>query len=298
MSDVETVFNPTTHRPADFDAFWDAIARELDATPPAPELFELPIRSTEFATCYALRLTSIGPYRIFAYYSVPHGKGPFPALYHAPGYGSVVHVPPYEERRRHVVLSLCARGQRHADQPFAASYPGLLTHGIDDPSQYAYRGIAADAARAVDFLLSRPEVDARRIAVMGSDTALFAAALRPQVKALVVGDPMFFAANDLAPRTSAYPLEELNDYARTYAERAASMRRTLAYFDPHFLAPRIRATSLISHGHAGALFGPAQARCLAQAIGSSATLFERTGYGYRDRLDVEGWVAGALSDEL
>lgn len=81
---------------------------------------------------YALRLTSLGPYRIFGYLSVPPRQGPFPELLAAPHYGSVNHLPHMH------------RGQRLADQPFAAAYPGLLTLGIEDPRIYIYRGIVAD----------------------------------------------------------------------------------------------------------------------------------------------------------
>ena len=113
-------------------------------------------------TCYTLRLTSIGPYRIFGYYSVPTGPGAHPGLLLTPRYGSVNHVPDYTERKRYAVLQIMHRGQRLADQPFAAAYPGLLTHGIDDPTTYIYRGIVADCLRAAEFLASRPEVDPSR----------------------------------------------------------------------------------------------------------------------------------------
>src|SRR5262249_31325425 len=50
------------------------------------ELEAMPIRSTAFATLYGVRLTSVGPYRLFGYLSVPAGAGPFPAIYYAPKY--------------------------------------------------------------------------------------------------------------------------------------------------------------------------------------------------------------------
>ena len=66
--------------PDDFNAYWDHVIAELAAIPPAPEVEEIPLRSTDFATAYGVRLTSIGPYRIYAYLSIPHGDGPFPAV--------------------------------------------------------------------------------------------------------------------------------------------------------------------------------------------------------------------------
>ncbi|MCA1723057.1 MAG: acetylxylan esterase, partial [Thermomicrobia bacterium] len=121
-------------RPADFDAYWDEMDAELARYPLAVEMERNALRSTEFATVYNVRLTSVGPYRIFGYYSVPVGDGPFPGLMNAPRYGSVNHVPHYDDRERYATLTLMHRGQRLADQPFAASYPGLLTRGIESPT--------------------------------------------------------------------------------------------------------------------------------------------------------------------
>src|SRR5918997_5395678 len=111
----------TSTRPEDFDAYWDAVDEELGRYPAAAELEPLPLRETDFATVYGVRLTSIGPYRIFGYYSVPKGDGPFPGLLITPRYGSVNHLPHYDDRRRYAVLVLMHRGQRLADQPFQAA---------------------------------------------------------------------------------------------------------------------------------------------------------------------------------
>src|SRR5438046_1525634 len=152
---------------APFDNFWGTVDAELALLPMAADLQPLPMRSTDAATTYAVRLTSIGPYRIFGYYSVPKHAGPVPGLLLTPRYGSVNHVPDYLDRERYAVLQVVHRGQRLADQPFAAAYPGLLTLGIDAPETYIYRAIVADCLRAAEFLLSRPEVDASRVGVQG-----------------------------------------------------------------------------------------------------------------------------------
>jgi cephalosporin-C deacetylase-like acetyl esterase len=267
---------------------------ELAALPVAAEVDPLPLRSTDFADGYGVKLTSVGPYRLFAYYSVPHGDGPFPAIYHAPGYASVVQVPPYEERRRHVVLSICARGQRLSDRPYAASFPGLLTDGIEDASAYVFRGIVCDAVRGLDFLLGRPEVDPRRIAVVGNDMALLAAALRPAVAAAVMAGPLFYQAATLVPTTSAYPWEEINDYTRARPERTTAVYRALSYFDPLYHAPRVRAAVYLPHDRAGGLLTAERLAPLVSALPDGASLRELTGYGYTDRVAQETWLAEQL----
>ena len=280
-----------SERPADFDAFWSAVQTELAMLPVAAELTHLPLQSNQHSTVYAARLTSVGPYRLFAWFSVPTGDGPFATVYQVPGYGSVVHVPSYELRRRYTVLALRCRGQRLSDQPYAASYPGLLTDGIEDPSTYIYRGIVADCLRGMDFLLSRPEVDASRIALVGDDLALITAALRPQASALHYTPGYFYHAATLAPHTSAYPLEELNDYVRAYPDRAAGMARTLAYFDPLHFADRVRSDALLVTGNDRDFLSPAVLDPLAARLGGPVTQYVSAHSSYRDGVQQAEWLS-------
>ena len=285
---IET-FQPGTVRPADFDAYWDAMLADLATVPAAATIEPNPLRSTDLSTGYSLQLTSIGPYRLYAHYSVPNGDGPFPAILHAPAYASVVTPTPYEERKRYVSLALCARGQRLSDRPFAASYPGLAIVGIEEPPTYVFRGIIADTVRAIDFLLAQRVVDARKILIAGADTALIGAALRPQVAAVMAADPAFYAARDLAPRTIAYPQEEWNEYARTYPGRTTAMWQTLSYYDPLFFAPRIKGDVRLSVGPGGSPFSRATAQPLVKALSGQVDVDERTGYGYLDYRRALAW---------
>jgi hypothetical protein len=124
--------------------------------------------------------------------------------------------------------------------------------------------------------------------------ALLAAAFRPEVRAVVVADPFLPALADVAPTTSAYPYEEVNDYLRANPDRRAAAEATLALFDPLRLASRVRAEVLITCPPAGP-WNPGRARQLASAIGPRATVYERTGRGYLDKQHVDRWIAERLA---
>jgi len=287
----------STTMDANFDAYWDGIDQELAAYEARPQLEPMTRHSNEHCTVYALKLTSIGPYRLFGYYSVPHGDGPFPTLYNLPKYGSVNHVPDYNDRKRYVVLTLMYRGQRLADQPFAAAYPGLLTLGIDSPETYIYRGIAADCLRGAEFLQSRPEVDQSRICLLGDDLAVITAARRPNVALAQVAGLAFYRMMEAAARTSAYPLEEINDYLRANPEKRDAVARTVSYFDPQYHAPRVTATTLLNLGAEGSTSGASWQEPLAAALGGPVERYELTNEGGTDHDWLDAWTATKFGTE-
>lgn len=287
-----------TDRPADFDAYWDEVDKRLAAAPGAPELNPLPIRSNEHCDVYTLRITSPGPYRIFGYFSVPKGgSGPYPGLLLTPGYGSVKAVPDYNDRMRYVTLQIIHRGQRLADQPYAATYPGLLTDKIDDPQNYIFRDIVADCLRGAEFLLARPELDKDRVAVMGNDLALLTAARRSGFSVVQAADLMFYRTMEASKRTEAYPLEEINEYLRTYPEREAAVARSLAYLDPVHHAGNISGTTSLSVGDAGSTAGAEWLERLTNNLGGPLEPYQLTHEGGTDHDTVDAWMAGKLGTE-
>ena len=140
---------------------------------------------------------------------------------------------------------------RTTDQPFAATYPGLLTLGIDDPNTYIYRGIVADCLRGAEFLQSLPAVDARRVAITGNDLALITAGRRPGFAVVQAAGLLFYRLMQARERSEAYPVEEINDYLRSHLDQHEAVARTLAYFDPSHHVSKIRATTSLSVGRAG-----------------------------------------------
>ena len=233
------------NKPQDFDQYWKKVEDELVSIQPAAERTELHLRSAPEAKVYGLKLTSLDHYRIFAYFCIPSGKGPFPVIYRLPNYGSVVHIPPFEERCKYISVALCHRGQRLSDQPFAAKYPGLLTSGIDSKQNYIYRSIVADCLRVMDYLVSCDDVDSQKISLVGGDLALFTAALRDSASVLFYTPSLFYKALHKATATQNYPLEELNDYLRSFPESIDQISQTLAYFEPINFASRVKSEVML-----------------------------------------------------
>jgi cephalosporin-C deacetylase len=279
----------------DFNQYWQQTLDDLAGYPARPELELLPLRTTDFATLYGVRLTSLGPYRLFGYLSIPAGKGPFPAIYYAPKYQSVLEIIPQGtanlQRSRYITFSLAARGQRNSDTPYAAMFPGLLTEGIDDAESYIFRGIVADSVRGLEFLLSRHELDASRLVVVGNDLALMTAGLHPGATHVMAAPALFYHTAELAPKTQTYPLEEINDYLRAFPIKASDVHRTLTYYDLQTFAPRVTATTLLMAGASGSLLDEQSLAPLVRALPGPVTVHESEQSSYKDGLYAETWMA-------
>ena len=90
----------TTSKPQDFGKYWYNVSKELAEIDLAAEIAPIPRHSTEFADAYGVHITSIGPYRLYGYLSIPKGEGTFPARYYVPKNGSVLELIPQGSANR------------------------------------------------------------------------------------------------------------------------------------------------------------------------------------------------------
>jgi cephalosporin-C deacetylase len=281
-------------RPEGFGDFWRELDDDLAVNDVAPALEALPIHSSRYCSVYGVSLAGLGATRLFAYFSVPAGAKRFPAVLLTPPYGSVVPVPDLNMRKTFSVLALAHRGQRNADAEGAADYPGLLTEGISNVRTFAFRGIVADCIRAAEFLAGRQEVDPKRLAIVGNDLALLTASRRPIFKAVQTTELMLYRAMDCRLSSDDYPLEELNDYIRTYPEQEPNVGRTLSMFDPVHHAEGIDApTQLVCAGDAHQEF----LRPLIDKL-ARPQLFRRTFHDGIDGGQRDDWLAAQLDAAL
>ena len=215
-----------------------------------PDVVHDPLRSTDAATVYRASYRSLDGLDIFAWYTVPAvGDGPFPAVLILPGYKSEPALRRDWASKGVAALSVAVRGKLPSSAQFNPGYPGLLTHGIESRDTYGYKGVISDCVRGVDFLLSRPEIDAERIYCCGSSQGggltLITSGLRGEIKAGVAGYPFLCCFPESMGMLRSYPYDELSCYARAYPDRTEQMLDTLRYFDAVNFAPRIQCPMVV-----------------------------------------------------
>lgn len=301
-------YGTTTIRPPDFDEFWEAILAETANIPLNATMKHVPMRSTDEVDVYDVEYDSIDNLRISGWYCVPkesHIPPPYPALLLVPGYISEPSLPKSWAKMGYAAFGVAPRGKLRSNRHFNPGYPGLLVSNVVDRHTYAYRGFYIDASRAVDFVLTRPEVDGTRIGVHGSSQGgaltVTTAALRPDVIACgAAGAPYLCGFMDAANLTHSWPYEEINDYLRLYPERAADVRETLNYYDGINFAPLIRCPMLVYIGLGDDVCPPETGYALFDAMSCPKTLhaYPRSAHDagrYWEMSNVEAFLASHLA---
>lgn len=249
-------FVSSVQRPADFDDFWNTLLEDVARIPLNPSMEHVPMRSTDEVDVYEIGYDSLDNVRIAGWYCVPKDSylpPPYPGLLIVPGYVSEPTLPKSWAKQGYAAIGVAPRGKLRSNAQYNPGYPGLLVDNIVDRNTYSYRGFYIDACRAVDFALTRPEIDHSRIGVHGSSQGgaltITTAALRPDVITCgAAGAPYLCGFMEAAALTHSYPYEEINEYLRLYPEREEQVRKTLEYFDGNNFAPNIKAPMLVYIG--------------------------------------------------
>ena len=241
-----------TMTPSSPSAFWEQTEAQLAETPPDITLERDAFYSQPEWDVFRMRYSSSGGHRLYAWFSVPHGDGPFPALVRMPDYSSVHDIIYTSLRHRAVVMNPTYRGQRNSDGMVRAAYPGLLTDGIDSADTYTLLGAYADALRAVDVLLAQTQASVGTIALtgagLGATLALATAAHRSGLAAVAADTPMALGHPTALQPGLGYPLGELGDYLRAHPDRLDAVAGITSLVDPMGFAGSVQAPVLMSAG--------------------------------------------------
>jgi cephalosporin-C deacetylase len=241
-------------RPREFDQFWDSTKRHLGVAELNPVLTPDPDNSDLVATCFKVSYASLRGVVIHGRYCRPAPEGVYPAVLVSPWYAQGAVPPPRDlVKEGFAALSYQARGF-DVDLP---AYPSensyYVLNGLDEPETYVYRDIVAHALRGLDFLASRPEVDAKRLGVMGASqgggVSLMVAGLDKRVAAVAADFPFL---SDWPDSLSA-PHSPYSDVREFLAQRAnvpqnAKLMKTLSFFDTANVAENIAVPVLVQAG--------------------------------------------------
>jgi cephalosporin-C deacetylase len=201
-------------RPADFKAFWEAAKAKLAKIPldarqgPMQAFGPNEINDYNLTSaclpadydpaghrCEAVESGKVdfaGPDggRVYGWLAKPAGKGPLPAMLVLPGAGFAARPRPLEHARHgYVALDIQVHGQ-DVDLKEYPKLPGYDNDIVYEPaSAYYYHDVYLRCLQALNYLRSRPDVDPKRLVVVGGSQggrlAIVLAGLDPRIAAAV-----------------------------------------------------------------------------------------------------------------
>lgn len=194
---------PTTTMPADFNEFWDNAMAKAGQVPMDVTIKHSDKESNAKIDVYYVRIQSYrkGNY-VYGVLSVPKGEGRKPAILRLPGAAvRQFHGPSDLASEGFIVLEIGVHGipvdqdEEIYHQLESGALSGYTAQGIDNRDTYYYKRSILGCVRAIDYLCSRDDVDASRIATYGGSQggmlSIMTAALDKRVKCLFAYFPAF-----------------------------------------------------------------------------------------------------------
>ena len=249
---------PGWEQPKDWAAFWDKAKAELAAVPANPRITEVEGKSSRTGKLYKVVLDSIDGVSFACWYYVPKGADVlggksakrYPAIQVMPGYGAE-ETPIDRTADGFIVLSVNPRG--HGPSNALWKLPSdHLSWNIADSEKYYYRGAYMDCLRAIQWLMTRPEVNAQSVGVEGSSQggafSLATAAMEPRVAVCSANVPFLCNWPDSVRLTTRGGFAGLRQRFEAQTDEGAAIRKTIGYIDGIFMAAHIKCPTLISAG--------------------------------------------------
>lgn len=240
-----------SERPKDFETFWGTVKTELAAVPMDAKVEADAEHTDKDVACFKVSYASLRR-RVHARYCRPARDGKFPAVLINPWYSQGPIPPPTQLAKRGLAaLWYQARGFEVDASTYPLENSWYILEGIDSPQTYVYREIVAHGLRGLDFLASRPEVDAGRIGVggasQGGGLSLLLAGLDARVRAASADAPFLtdWEESLSAPHS---PYSDVRKYISEHPGERGAVMRTLSYFDTLDVVDRIDVPVLVQVG--------------------------------------------------
>jgi cephalosporin-C deacetylase len=240
---------PSPTRPADFEDYWAKAIAELSNIDPNYQMTHLADKSTPEVDVFEIEMRSLGNARVRGFYCKPKKKTGLPAVLHVQGYSSNMTAFDIDPNVAGFFLNI--RGHGNSMDDINPGFPGYILSGLEDKESYIYRGAYMDCLRAMDFLVSRSEVDTTRLAVEGGSQggalSIATAALDKRIK-LCLPDVPFLSNFRLYFDIASWPANEFKFHMLKTGKSWQNIYSVLDYIDVTNLAPNITCPVIMGVG--------------------------------------------------
>ena len=314
-------------RPADFKAFWDGAKARLAAIPLDAREGPLQLFGSKEINGYNVTNACLPPDydpaghraeqvesrkvdfagpdsgRVYGWLAKPAGSGKFPAMLVLPGAGFAARPRPLEHARHgYVALDIQVHGQ-DVDLREYARLPGYYSDfNYTAASAYYYFNVHLRCLQAVNYLASRPDVDASRIVVVGGSQggrlSVVVAGLDPRIKAAVpciahfANQPHLRWVARCNGRADTGISNDGMDESGAPPVIDDAESRCLAYYDPMNYAPDIRCPVLFNAGLIDPVSPPFGVFAAFSRVGSpdkSIVALDGLGHDWSAEFDRRAW---------
>ncbi|AZQ61413.1 hypothetical protein EI427_03990 [Flammeovirga pectinis] len=242
----ENISSPL-RKPKDFDKFWEDNLKELAAVAPHYKLKKVKRDKSTKTNLFEVEMQSTDGITVRGWLEVPKKKGVYPTILEVPGY--TVSLEPQDKYDDMIVFSFNVRDHGNSDNTGPRHYK-MWNRGLEDQNKFYYKGIYLDCIRAMDFLMTRNDVDKSRIAIAGASQggglAMITTALDSRISFCVAGIPFL---TDWERYFTISHWEEIDEFLAAHPSKNWNdVLDVLSYFDSKNLMHKIKVPVSMSIG--------------------------------------------------
>lgn len=257
-------YTGTNPKPVDFDEYWDKALAEMNSVDPQVTLTKSKFQSPN-ARCYDMYFTGVNGARVYCKHLRPDTDEKVPAVLLFHGYSS--DGGDWMDKLSYVnagfaVFAMDARGQGGKSEDVGGvvgnTLHGHIIRGLDndDPHKLLFRDIFLDTAELAKIVIEMDNIDETKVYAHGGSQGgaltIACASLEPRIAKATPFYPFlcdYKRVWDMDLDMHAY--SELREYFRAFDprhERENEIFTKLGYIDLQYLAPRIKADSIMFTG--------------------------------------------------
>jgi cephalosporin-C deacetylase-like acetyl esterase len=291
-------------KPADFDQFWSTAKAELAKVAPEFKMTERPDMSGGNDQVYLIEMKSLGNITIRGWLTLPKDRKAnekLPIVIGFPGYGG--QKDPYRGITKGIAyFGINPRGLGNSRDVFHPTRDDYISYDIQDKNKYVMRGAIMDCIRAVDFVLSRPEVDATGIyadgASMGGYLSIILSSFDSRIHICSASNPTFSDFRTLAESNEDFPMGLLRTNAKKSGLAIGDVLNTLDYFDLKYFASNVKCPVVMGMGLLDNIAPPFTEIAVYNNIPTAKKVFMFPNIGHGVGSEMNEFVGKWVYDEL